>query len=99
LNNEGGLFGGGSVMVYEVDYAEGEKERCSSKLTIGHIIVYVKLFKMPPELVKYYAGDQHGIFKEITKAELDFWLKVFAENEQEIEDINRKISLGKKYTL
>jgi hypothetical protein len=93
------LLGGSLAMVYEVDYAEGEKEGCSSKLTIGHIIVYVKLFKLPPESTKYYAGDQHGIFKEISKAELDFWLKVLADNEQEIADIKKKISLGKKYTL
>jgi hypothetical protein len=99
VNNEGKLFGGSSVMVYEVDYAEGEKEGCSSKLRIGHIIVYIKLFKLPLESAKYYAGDRHGIFKEISKGELDFWLKVLADNEQEIEDINKKIGLGKKYTL
>ena len=86
-------------MVYEVDYAAGEKEGCSSKLTIEHRIFYVKLFKLPPESAKYYAGDQHGILKEISKAEFDFWLKVLADNEQEIEDIKNKISLGKKYTL
>jgi hypothetical protein len=86
-------------MVHEVDYAEGEKEGCSSKLTIGHRIVYVKLFKSPPESAKYYAGDQHGIFKEISRAELDFWLRVLADSEQEIEDIKKKMSLGKKYTL
>jgi hypothetical protein len=92
-------LGGSLAMVYKVDYAEGEKEGCSSKLTIEHRIFYVKLFKLPPESAKYYGGDEHGILKEISKAEFDFWLKVLTDNEQEIEDIKKKISLGKKYTL
>jgi len=86
-------------MDYEVDYAEGEKEGCSSKLEIEHRIFYVKLFTLPQESARYYAGDQHGILKEISRAEFDFWLKVLAENEQEIEAIKKKISSGKKYTL
>lgn len=86
-------------MDYEVDYTEGEKEGCSSKLTIEHRIFYVKLFTLPPDSEKYYAGDQHGILKEISKAEFDFWLKVLADNEQAIEAIKKKISSGKKYTL
>jgi hypothetical protein len=86
-------------MDYEVDYTEGEKEGCSSKLTIEHRIFYVKLLKLPPDSKKYYAGDQHGILKEISKAEFDFWLKVLADNEQAIESIKNEISLGKKYTL
>ena len=86
-------------MDYEVDYAEGEKEGCSSKLEIEHRIFYVKLFTLPQESARYYAGDQHGLLKEISKGEFDFWLKALAENEQEIEAIKKKISLGKKYTL
>ena len=86
-------------MDYEVNYADGEKEGCSSKLEIEHRIFYVKLLKLPPESAAYYAGDQHGILKEISKAEFDFWLKVLAGNEREIEDIKKKISVGKKYTL
>jgi hypothetical protein len=54
---------------------------------------------MPPESVAYYAGDEHGILKEISKAEFDFWLKVLAGNEKDIEAIKKKISVGKKYTL
>jgi len=87
-------------MDYEVNYAEGEKEGCSSKLEIEHRIFYVKLLKMPPEAVVYYAGDAHGILKEISKAEFDFWLKVLADNnEKEIEVIKKEISVGKKYSL
>ena len=86
-------------MDFEVDYTEGEKEGCSSKLTIEHRIFYIKLLKLPPDSEKYYAGDQHGILKEISKAEFDFWLKVLADNEQAIGTIKKKISLGKKYTL
>ena len=86
-------------MDYEVNYADGEKEGCSSKLEIEHRIFYVKLLKLPPESAAYYAGDQHGILKEISKAEFDFWLKVLAGNEMAIEGIKKKISVGKKYTL
>lgn len=86
-------------MDYEVNFADGEKEGCSSKLEIEHRIFYVKLFTLPQESPRYYAGDQHGILKEISKAEFDFWLKVLAENEKEIETIKTKISVGKKYTL
>jgi len=84
-------------MVYEVDYAEGEKEECSSKLTIEHRIFYVKLFKSPAESAKYYAGDQNGIFKEISKTELDLWLRILTDKAADIEDIRKKISSGKKY--
>jgi hypothetical protein len=84
-------------MVYEVDYDEGEKEGCSSKLTIEHRIFYVKLFKSPAESAKYYAGDQNGIFKEISKTEFDLWLRILADKDTEIEDIRKKISSGKKY--
>ena len=84
-------------MVYEVDYAEGEKEGCSSKLTIEHRIFYVKLFKSPAESAKYYAGDQNGIFKEISKTEFDLWLRILTDKAADIEDIRKKISSGKKY--
>jgi hypothetical protein len=86
-------------MDYEVNYADGEKESCSSKLEIEHRIFYVKLLKLPPESAVYYAGDQSGILKEISKVEFEFWLKVLAGNEKEIETIKKKISVGKKYTL
>ena len=84
-------------MVYEVDYAEGEKEECSSKLTIEHRIFYVKLFESPAESAKYYAGDQNGIFKEISKTEFDLWLRILTDKAADIEDIRKKISSGKKY--
>lgn len=85
-------------MGYEVDYVEGEKEGCSSKLTIEHRIFYVKLFRSPAGSAKYYGGDQHGLLKEISRTEFELWLRILADNEQEIEDIMNKISLGKKYT-
>lgn len=84
-------------MVYEVDYVKGEKEGCSSKLTIEHRIFYVKLFKSPAESAKYYAGDQNGILKEISKTEFDLWLRILADKDADIEDIRKKISSGKKY--
>ena len=85
-------------MVYEVDYVEGEKEGCSSKLTIENRIFYVKLFESPAESAKYYAGDQNGIiFKEISKTEFDLWLRILAGKATAIEDIRKKINSGKKY--
>jgi hypothetical protein len=85
-------------MGYEVDYAEGEKEGCSSKLTIENRIFYFKLFESPAETMKYFAGDQNGILKEISKKEFDLWLRILAGNEAHIKDIKKKISLGKKYS-
>jgi hypothetical protein len=85
-------------MVYEVDYAEAEKEGCSSKLTIEHRIFYVKLFQSPAESAKYYGGDQKGIVKEISRTEFELWLKILADNEKEIEDILKKVSSGRKYS-
>jgi hypothetical protein len=85
-------------MSYELDYAEGEKEGCSSKLTIEHKIFYVKLFESPSEAVRFFAGDQNGIFKEISKKEFDLWLRILADNEADIEDIKKKVSQGKKYS-
>ena len=85
-------------MVYEVDYAEGEKEGCSSKLTIEHRIFYFKLFQSPAETMRYFAGDQNEILKEISKKEFELWLRILAGNEADIEDIKKKITLGKKYS-
>ena len=99
LINDGNRLGGRSAMDYEVDYLAGEKEGCSAKLTIEHRIFYVKLLTFPPNLEKYYAGDLHGILKEISKPEFEFWLKVLAEKEQTIEAIKKKIALVKRYRL
>ena len=85
-------------MGYEVNYVEGEKEGCSSKLTIEHRIFYFKLFESSTEQVKYFAGDQKGILKEISKTEFELWLRILADKDADIEDIKRKISLGKKYS-
>lgn len=84
-------------MVYEVDYAEGEREGCSCKLMIEDRIIYVKLFESPAKPTKYYAGDQNGIFKEISRTEFDFWLSTLADKEDQIQEIKNKIYLGKKY--
>ena len=85
-------------MAYEVDYVEGEKEGCSSKLTIENKIFYIKLFESPAESAKYYAGDQNGIiFKEISKTEFDLWLRILAGKAADLEDIRKKINSGKKY--
>jgi hypothetical protein len=63
-------------MGYEVDYAEAEKQGCSSKVTIENRIFYVKLFESSTEQARYYAGDQKGvILKEISKKEFEFWLR------------------------
>jgi hypothetical protein len=84
-------------MPYEVDYAAGERERCSSKLTIGNRVFYVKIFESPAQPVKFYAGDQNGILKEISRTEFDLWLKILADKEADTEDIKKKVSSGKKY--
>jgi hypothetical protein len=87
-----------SLMVYEVDYAEGEKKGCSSRLTIENRIFYVKLFESPASPPRYFAGDQNGvILKEISGNEFDLWLRILAGGKSDIADIKAKLSSGKKY--
>lgn len=84
-------------MTYEIDYASAELAGFSSKLIIAdRITVYVKLFSSAP--TRYFSGDPNGVIhKEITKTELDVWLNILADNEDEVLEINKKITFGKKY--
>ncbi len=83
-------------MVYEIDYPAGEKAGCSSRLIIADRMFYVKLFRAEP--ARFFSGDQQGIIqKEISKSEFELWLKILADNEAEISEIQGKLSLGKKY--
>ncbi len=84
-------------MTYEIDYAAAETKGCSSRITIGNKIFYIKLFKsnLP---TRYLVADQKGlIIKEISKNEFEFWLRTLADKEDEIEQIGNKLSLGKRY--
>ncbi len=84
-------------MTYEIDYAAGERAGCSSKLVIAErVTIYVKLFSSEP--TRFFSGDQKGVIqKEITKAELDVWLNILADNEAEVLEVQKKLTLGKKY--
>ena len=85
-------------MVYEVDYIAGERQSCSSKLSIDDRIFYVKLFASPANSTKYFSADQKGIVeKEISRAEFELWLNILTEKDGDVKDILAKISLGKKY--
>jgi len=85
-------------MVYYVDYVEGEKKGCSSRLTIENRIFYVKLIESPQQSVRYFAGDQNGrLLKEISKTEFALWLKILAGKEADIKDVKERINEGKKY--
>ena len=83
-------------MVYEIDYRAGEQIGCSSKIVIADRIFYVKLFSsMPP---RFFSGDQQGIIqKEISEAEFDLWIKILADCEADVETIQKKLNVGKKY--
>jgi hypothetical protein len=83
-------------MVYEIDYAGGERVGCSSKIVIADRIFYVKLFSSEPS--RFFSGDQQGVIqKEISKAEFELWLNILADNEADVNIIQKKLSLGKKY--
>ncbi len=83
-------------MGFEIDYNAAERSGCSSKLVIADRIFYVKLFSSEPS--RFFSGDQKGVIqKEISKAEFDLWLNILADNEIEVLDIQKKLSLGKKY--
>lgn len=85
-------------MVYEVDYVAGERQSCSSKLSVDDRIFYVKLFASPANSAKYFSADQKGIVeKEISRAEFELWLNILTDKEADVKDILSKISLGKKH--
>ena len=83
-------------MGYEIDYAGGEQVGCSSKIVIADRIFYVKLFSVEPS--RFFSGDQQGVIqKEISKAEFELWINILADNEADVDVIQKKLSLGKKY--
>ena len=84
-------------MTYEIDYKSAEQNGFSSKLMFAdRWTVYVKLFSASP--TRYFSGDQYGVIhKEISKAELDVWLKILADSDEEVLEINKKIETGKRY--
>lgn len=83
-------------MGYKIDYAAGEREGCSSQIEIADRIFYVKLHSSQPS--KYFSGDQKGIIqKEISKAEFELWLNVLADSKTDVSEIEKKLSVGKKY--
>ena len=84
-------------MTYEIDYAAGEQAGFSSKTIIAdRITIYVKLFVSAP--TRYFSGDKAGVIhKEITKEELDVWIDILADDEAEVLEMQKKMSLGKKY--
>lgn len=85
-------------MIYDVDYVEGEKKGCSSRLTIENRIFYVKLLDSTQQPARYYAGDQNGrLLKEISRTEFALWLKILAGKEADIKDIKVRVNEGKKY--
>ena len=85
-------------MVYEVDYIAGERQSCSSKLSIDDRIFYVKLFASPANSNKYFSADQKGIVeKEISRTEFELWLNILTDKDEDVKDILGKISLGKKH--
>lgn len=83
-------------MGYEVDYTAGERAGCSSELVIADRIFYVKHFASSAS--RFFSGDQKGIIqKEISKAEFDLWVNILADNESQAQEVQEKLSLGKKY--
>ena len=85
-----------TLMVYEIDYAGGERVGCSSKIVIADRIFYVKLFAS--EASRFFSGDQQGVIqKEISKAEFELWLNILADSEADAEEIQKKLRSGKKY--
>lgn len=83
-------------MVYEIDYRAGEQVGCSSKIVIADRIFYVKLFSSGPS--RFFSGDQQGVIqKEISEAEFDLWINILADSEADVNTIQKKLGVGKKY--
>ncbi len=83
-------------MGYKIDYIEGERVGCSSKITIADRIFYIKLFTSEPS--RFFSGDQQGVIqKEISKAEFELWINILADSESDVNAIQKKLTLGKNY--
>jgi hypothetical protein len=83
-------------MGYEIDYTAGEQVNCSSKIVIADRIFYVKLFSNGP--ARFFSGDQQGVIqKEISKAEFDLWISILADVEGDVDAVQKKLGVGKKY--
>ena len=83
-------------MAYEIDYVEGERIGCSSKIIIADRIFYTKLFASGP--ARFFSGDQQGVIqKEISKAEFELWINILADDEIQAVEIQKKLATGKKY--
>ena len=96
LSNKPALLKAGLKVGYEVNYADGEKAGCSSKITIADRIFYVKLHaaKAP----QYFSGDQQGVIqKEISKAEFELWIGILSDSEKDAAEALKKLDMGKKY--
>ncbi len=83
-------------MGYEINYVEGERVGCSSKIIIADRIFYIKLFSSEPS--RFFSGDQQGVIqKEISGSEFELWINILADNESDVKAIQKKLDLGKKY--
>ena len=83
-------------MGYEIDYVEGERVGCSSKIIIADRIFYIKLFTSGSS--RFFSGDQQGVIqKEISKAEFELWINILVDRESNANLIQKKLGLGKKY--
>ena len=83
-------------MVYQVDYAIGEKAGCSAQINIADRIFYTKHFTV--SATRYFSSDQQGhVEKEISKAEFELWIGALADSEDEAAQALKQLSAGKKY--
>jgi len=83
-------------MSYDIDYQKGEQVGCSSRIIIADRLFYIKLFNIGPS--RFFSGDQQGVIqKEISKAEFELWINILADNKSDINAIQKKLNLGKKY--
>ncbi len=83
-------------MGYEIDYVEGERVGCSSKIIIADRIFYIKLFASGSS--RFFSGDQQSVIqKEISKAEFELWINILVDRESDADLIQKKLGLGKKY--
>ncbi len=83
-------------MGYEINYDLGEKADCSSQIVIADRIFYVKHLSSASS--RFFSADQQGVIqKEISQAEFELWLGILADSEDDVDEIQKKLALGKKY--
>jgi hypothetical protein len=85
-------------MGYTLDCQAGENEGYSCKLLVADRTFFIKMFADPKKQAQYVSCNPDGrMEKDISQTEFELWLNILADSPQEIEEIQKKLVLIRKY--